>query len=245
MLQQTQVARVIERWRAFLTAFPDPAACAAAPRSAVLRAWAGLGYNGRAVRLHQAARAMCEHHGGAVPADLAALRALPGVGPYTARAVLAFAFGCPVGVVDTNAARVLARFVANRPLSPSDAQRLADGLVDPTHPGAFNQTVLDLGATFCTSRPRCASCPARRSCAWRRSDAPDPAARATSPPPPFIGSTRQRRGQLIERLRQGSVSESHARRVLGGDAQSQSRLHRLERDGLVERHGGRVHLADA
>jgi A/G-specific adenine glycosylase len=105
MLQQTQVARVVPRYEAFLERFPTPAATAAAPVADVVRAWAGLGYNRRAVSLHRAAVAVVERHGGVMPATLAELVALPGVGPYTARAVLAFAYEADVGVVEVNSGR--------------------------------------------------------------------------------------------------------------------------------------------
>jgi A/G-specific adenine glycosylase len=105
MAQQTQVARVVPAYQRFLVAFPTPAACAAAPLAAILRAWAGLGYNRRAKSLHRAAIVVVDRHGGRVPGTLDDLLGLPGVGPYTARAVLAFAFGADVGVVDTNAGR--------------------------------------------------------------------------------------------------------------------------------------------
>ncbi|MBA2625705.1 MAG: A/G-specific adenine glycosylase, partial [Acidimicrobiia bacterium] len=105
MLQQTQVPRVVPRWEAFLDRFPTAAVCAAAPVGDVVRAWEGLGYNRRAVDLHWAAAVVVERHGGQLPGDLAALLALPGIGPYTARAVLVFAFEQDVGLVDTNAGR--------------------------------------------------------------------------------------------------------------------------------------------
>lgn len=128
MAQQTGVDRVIPYWHGFLARFPTPAACAAAPAGDVVRLWSGLGYNRRAVNLHRCAVTVVERHGGAMPDDLDALLALPGVGPYTARAVLAFAFERPVGVVDTNVGRVLARW-EHRSLRPADAQALADSLV--------------------------------------------------------------------------------------------------------------------
>ena len=129
MLQQTQVARVVPRYHRFLERFPTPAACAAAPVADVIAEWAGLGYNRRAVSLHRAAVAVVERHGGRLPRRPGRPRALPGVGPYTARAVLAFAFGDDVGVVEVNTARVLARAFAGRRLAPAEAQALADGLV--------------------------------------------------------------------------------------------------------------------
>jgi A/G-specific adenine glycosylase len=128
----------------------------------VLRLWAGLGYNRRGLSLHRGAVAVVERHGGTVPDDLAALRALPGVGPYTARAVLAFAYERPVGVVDTNVGRVLARW-AGRPLSGAEAQASADELAaldPPATAWLWNQAVMELGATVCGKRrPDCARCP--------------------------------------------------------------------------------------
>ncbi|MGH9265957.1 MAG: A/G-specific adenine glycosylase, partial [Acidimicrobiales bacterium] len=122
MLQQTQVRRVVPRYEAFLDRFPTPAATATAPVADVVRAWAGLGYNRRAVNLHRAAAEVVRGHGGALPATLEKLVALPGVGPYTARAVLAFAFEVDVGVVEVNSARVLARAFAGRALAAGEAQ---------------------------------------------------------------------------------------------------------------------------
>jgi A/G-specific adenine glycosylase len=207
MLQQTQAPRVIEPYRRWIERFPDPASCAAAGPAEALRAWAGLGYNGRALRLHGAAGVMVERHGGAVPDSLELLRALPGVGPYTARAVMVFAFGAPCGVVDTNVARLLCRAAVGRRLGASECQSLADSLVPVDQPWAYNQTLFDIGVAHCRARePRCADCPLRGVCAWRRHDLtePDPA-----PPPSrqsrFDGSDRQGRGRLVDALRGGCV----------------------------------------
>jgi A/G-specific adenine glycosylase len=210
MLAQTQVVRVVPKWDAFVARWPDPPSCARAPLADVIEAWAGLGYNRRAVWLHRSAVIITERHDGRVPSDLTGLTSLPGVGEYTARAVLAFSFEQPVGVVDTNAARVLARAVTGRTLSPAEAQLEADGLVPAGQAWAWNQAMLDLGAGLCTSRrPACGACPlgagARntRLCSWARSGGPDPAAasagtsRAQSP---FAGSDRQGRGRLLARL---------------------------------------------
>ncbi|HTZ08191.1 MAG TPA: A/G-specific adenine glycosylase, partial [Acidimicrobiales bacterium] len=121
MLQQTQASRVVEPYGRFLERFPTPRACAAAGAGAVVEAWAGLGYNRRARALHGAAQILESVHGGVVPDRLEDLRALPGVGPYTARAVLVFAFEHDEAVVDVNVARVLARAVAGAPLGPARA----------------------------------------------------------------------------------------------------------------------------
>ncbi len=208
MLQQTQVPRVLPRFEAFLRQFPTPAATASAPVAEVVRAWAGLGYNRRAVNLHRAAGAVVERHGGSMPVTLAELVALPGVGPYTARAVLAFAFEADVGVVEVNSARVLARAVAGHPLAPAEAQALADGLVPAGEGWAWNQAMLDLGATVCVkTAPRCGSCPLRSCCAWAGAG-PDPAvgsAGAGGRQSTFAGSDRQGRGRLVDALRLGPV----------------------------------------
>ena len=205
MLQQTQVPRVVPRYHDFLTRFPTPAVMAAAPVADVVRAWAGLGYNRRAVNLHRAAVEIVERHGGELPATLAGLVALPGVGSYTARAVLAFAFEADVGVVEVNSARVLARAVAGRPLDGADAQALADQLVPSGRGWAWNQAMLDLGATVCTkTAPRCGACPVRSSCVWAARGGPDPAPLGTRQST-FAGSDRQGRGRLVDALRLGPV----------------------------------------
>jgi A/G-specific adenine glycosylase len=207
MLQQTQVARVVPRWEAFLARWPTVVACAAAPQGEVVRAWSGLGYNRRAVNLHRCAVAVCADHGGALPDDLDALMALPGIGPYTARAVLAFAFGRDVGILDTNAARVVTRAAVGRAVGRAELQRVADGLVPAGRGWEWNQAVLDLGSTVCAAAPRCAGCPLADVCAWHRTGDPDPAAPVRAQGP-FAGSDRQARGRLVEALRRGPVADA-------------------------------------
>jgi A/G-specific adenine glycosylase len=144
-----------------------------------------------------------------LPATLAELVALPGVGRYTARAVLAFAFEADVGVVEVNSARVLARAAAGRPLAPAEAQALADALVPAGGGWAWNQAMLDLGATVCTkSAPRCDACPLLACCAWAGAGGADPAvgsAGAGSRQSTFAGSDRQGRGRLVDALRLGPL----------------------------------------
>jgi A/G-specific adenine glycosylase len=211
MLQQTQVDRVVPHYERFTRAFPDPAACAGAGPAEVVRLWAGLGYNRRALNLQRSAVALVEEHGGTLPADDTALRALPGIGSYTARAVRSFAFGQDVAAVDTNAVRVLARCVAGRGLTVPEASRLGDRLVPPGRSWEFNQSMFDLGATVCTAaQPRCEVCPLRRLCAWRRqvAGAPDPwrASPVARRQSTFAGSDRQGRGRLLDALRRGPVA---------------------------------------
>ena len=207
MLQQTQVDRVVPHYQRFLEAYPTPTACAASGPAEIVRRWSGLGYNRRALNLHRAATAIVERHGGSVPSDDHALRALSGVGPYTARAVRSFGFGEDVAAVDTNGVRVLARAVAGAPLTATAAFALGDRLVPLGRSWEFNQTMFDLGATVCTARPDCARCPLRRLCAWRRAGGEDPwrASPAARRQSAFSGSDRQGRGRLLEALRRGDV----------------------------------------
>jgi A/G-specific adenine glycosylase len=250
MLQQTQVDRVIPKYLAFIARFPSPQSCAEAPLAEVVRRWQGLGYNRRAVNLHRCAQSLVGEHDGRVPDDLGALLALPGIGPYTARAVLAFAFERDVAVVDTNVARVLARR-AGRSLRPREVQDAADRLV-PTGAGwTWNQGLLDLGATVCRARgPRCEECPLARGCAWRaggRRD-PDPAvgsARVSGPQSAFEGSDRQGRGRLVDALRAGPVPVAELA-VVAGWPDDEPRARRaadsLVADGLAVDDGGRLAL---
>ena len=136
MLQQTQVERVVPHYERFVAAFPTPAACARAGPAAVVRRWSGLGYNRRALNLHRAAGSVVADHGGNVPREDAALRALAGVGPYTARAVRSFAYGDDVAAVDTNAVRVLARAVSGRALTPARRRGWATGSCLPGSRGS-------------------------------------------------------------------------------------------------------------
>jgi A/G-specific adenine glycosylase len=249
MLQQTQVARVEPRYHAFLVRFPTVAACAEGTVGEVVTLWAGLGYNRRAVNLHRCAVAVVDRHGGRVPADRAALEALPGIGPYTARAVLAFAFEAPAGVLDTNAARVLAR-LAGRRLGRAEAQGRADDLVPEGRSWAWNQAMLDLGATVCTSRaPGCDRCPVRAWCGWQRAPGADPAvgsAGVSGPQSRFAGSDRQGRGRLVATLRvRGRVADAElavAAGWPGEDARARRVAESLVRDGLACRVDGHLRL---
>lgn len=209
MLQQTQAVRVVPQWRVFLDAYPTPAACAGAALGDVLRVWQGLGYPRRARNLHDAARAIVEHHGGAVPDGLAELRALPGVGPYTARAVRVFAFEHDEAVVETNIARLLARLAGAR-LTAKRIQAMADANVPAGHGWEWNQVLMDLGAAVCRPAPRCAECPVAGSCTWHRAGHPDPdpavgTAGVSTSQPPYHGSARQARGRVLEVLAGGAT----------------------------------------
>lgn len=255
MLQQTQAERVEPFYEAFILQFPDVRSLAQASRAAVLRAWGGLGYNRRAVSLHQAARAIVERHGGRVPADLDDLLALPGVGAYTARAVMAFAFGADVAPVDVNVARVLARAVTGQPMSRAEVQHLADDLVPAGQAAEWTSALMDLGAHYCTSRaPRCGACPVAATCAWRgggsaadEADDPADAAGRARAPEAFAGSDRYHRGRLVDTLRRGPVDTDSLPRA--ADLDDTGRLVALTRtlvdDGLAEWNDGALQLPDS
>ena len=258
MLQQTQVERVIPLYAAFLERFPTLAALAAADAGDVVRQWRGLGYNSRAVRLHALARAVAAEHGGELPQGVSALRALPGVGTYTAAAVRAFAFEYDDVAVDVNLRRVAHRVAFGIEHPPRAGAAELDALLRAAAPAgeahAFNSALMDLGATICTARaPKCLVCPLREACAAAPVDAralADAArvhAKKKTPQSalPFERTTRFLRGRIIDRLRELPPREAIAcdalerelAAVLPGD-----RLHEipaaidaLVRDGLVRR----------
>ena len=206
--QQTQAARAAEAWERFIEAFPTPAALAAVSPATVIRAWRGLGYNRRAIALRAAAIRIVEDHEGRVPDTLEALIALPGVGPYTARAVLAFAFDRPVAPLDTNIRRVLDRAIGPLPTAPRALQSTADGFVPAAAPAAWSHALMDLGATICVARaPRCDACPIRALCRSTRSGIPATFGgarrrpKAGARPAPFPATSRWLRGRILDRLR--------------------------------------------
>ncbi len=244
MLQQTQVGRVEPKYTAFLAVFPTPAACASAPAGDVVRMWQGLGYNRRALNLHRTARMCVARHGGRLPATLDQLLALPGVGPYTARAVLAFAFERDVGVVDTNVSRVLSRVRGEALAGAAEAQRVADAHVPAGAGWSWNQALFDLGATVCTKRaPACDRCPVATACCWARAGrpAPDPAVGAAGearPQGPLAGSDREGRGRLVDALRSAPVAADRVPEAAGwpGDPARAARVvEALVGEGLVVR----------
>jgi A/G-specific adenine glycosylase len=170
LLQQTQVARGLVYYERFLMAFPSVEALADAPIDAVLKAWEGCGYYARARNLHKAAGVMVA---GGIPSTYAGWLALPGVGPYTAAAVSSLAFNERRAVNDGNVRRVLARLYGERLPTEPWVQARADALLDQSRPGAFNEAVMDLGATICTPKaPRCEVCPLAAWCEARASGEP-------------------------------------------------------------------------
>ncbi|MBW3607994.1 MAG: A/G-specific adenine glycosylase [Actinobacteria bacterium] len=226
MSQQTQIARVLERYDRWLARWPTAQALAAATPAEVLTEWVGLGYNQRALRLREACVIVARD---GWPGDSVGLRALPGVGPYTAAAVASFAFGERVAAVDTNVRRVAARWGAD-PAALLPATRHAD----------WNQAAMELGARVCTARaPRCGECPAASWCPSRGAVRPAPRATPSSRPR-FEETDRWARGRVIAALAAGDglpsrIAPQRLERVLAG----------LERDGLIERDGPTVGLPGA
>jgi A/G-specific adenine glycosylase len=179
MLQQTQVQQVLPYYDRFLALFPDVAVLAAAPLDVVLKSWEGLGYYARARNLHRAAQEIMTRHSGRFPDAPEAVRALPGIGAYTAAAILSIAFGRPEVVVDGNVIRVVTRLAALPEEKGSAAGRkkiadLAAAFFDPARPGDFNEAMMELGALICTPRgPACSACPVAACCAALRVGDPE------------------------------------------------------------------------
>ena len=240
MLQQTPVARVLPAYDAWLARWPTPAALAADSPGEGVRQWGRLGYPRRALRLHAAAVAITERHGGTVPSDLDDLLSLPGVGAYTARAVASFAYGQRHAVVDTNVRRVVARAVAGQAEAgpPSTTRDLAavEALLPYDEAATFGVAVMELGALVCTARtPRCGDCPLAEACAWRLAGCP-PYEGPRAPRQAFEGTDRQARGALLAIVR--NATGPVPREALDGAwphaVQRARALDGLIADGLVE-----------
>jgi A/G-specific adenine glycosylase len=251
MLQQTPVTRVIPALERWLARWPTPADLASVPPGEAVRAWERLGYPRRALALHGAATAIAERHGNEVPADVDALLALPGVGPYTARAVAAFAYGIRTPVVDTNVRRVLARVVhgegAAGPARTAADLAAMEALLpaDPARARLVNAGTMELGQTVCTARsPRCDECPLVAACAWRAAGYPDYAGPRAPVQKRYEGSDRQVRGLVLRELRGSDIPVPVA--VIAGLWADAGQLARavdgLLRDGLVEREGDELRL---
>jgi A/G-specific adenine glycosylase len=240
MLQQTPVARVLPAHAAWLKRWPVPSALAAATPGDAVRQWGRLGYPRRALWLHACAVILTEKHGGQVPASVAELRGLPGVGGYTAAAVASFAFGQRHAVLDTNVRRVLARLVRGEDQPPRSASaaetRLAEALLPapPRRAARWSVAIMELGALVCTAaRPDCASCPVVRQCAWHRAGSPAGPARPAKPRYP--GSDRECRGRLLAVLRDaaGPVAAARLGAAWPHQEQGDRALRALVADGLA------------
>jgi A/G-specific adenine glycosylase len=267
MLQQTQVERVIPKFETFVARFADIAALARASVADVLREWQGLGYNSRAVRLHETAGMVVNRFGGVMPSQTHLLRQLPGVGPYTAAAIRAFGFDLDDAPLDTNIRRIVHRVYYGLEFPSRAGQRELDKRARETAvPGAahdWNSAMMDLGATICTSRaPKCLICPLRENCAAAPIDAAqlEVARKEHAKPPspqnavPFARTTRFARGRIIDRLRALPPGQRISLLDLHGDLQPLmpersledvgELVAILERDGLIASDGEAFALRD-
>ena len=245
MSQQTGVDRVVPKWEAFMERFPTPADCAAGGLSEILEIWSGLGYPRRATALREAATQIAAK---GWPVDVSGLMELPGVGPYTARAVAVFAYGDHVAVVDTNVGRFLAR-VTGRALRPAEAQELANVFGPEGESWMWNQVLMDFGATICTSsRPQCHGCPIAAQCRWAGGPEPDPAARSAGvsrPQSRFAGSDREARGQLLRAVVAADVAIGDAAAVMDRSNVVAARIiASLIADGLIRQQGDVLRCAE-
>ena len=249
MSQQTPIARVQPIWLEWMQRWPTPEDVAAAPSADIIVAWANLGYPSRALRLKACAAAIVEKHGGEVPLTLKDLTLLPGVGTYTASALLAFRHGIRVPVLDTNVRRVMVRFLDGREFpphtTPSKAETMrADALLpeDGHHAAEVSLALMEFGALVCTQlSPSCDECTISNNCAWALAGFPKDEKRPT--PQPYAGTDRQARGRIMKALRAAHFEGTDGltkRRVLdaaridGGDRSQPTRVYRaLLKDGMI------------
>jgi putative A/G-specific adenine glycosylase len=249
MSQQTPIARVQPIWLQWMERWPTPADVAAASSADIIVAWANLGYPSRALRLKACAAAIVEKHGGEVPLSLKDLTLLPGVGTYTASALLAFRHGIRVPVLDTNVRRVLVRFLDGREFPPhttpskAETKRADELLPEDGHRAAeVSLALMEFGALVCTQlSPSCDECPISNNCAWALAGFPKDEKRPTSQP--YAGTDRQARGRIMKALRTAHFEGTDGltkRRVLdaaridGGDRYQPTRVYRaLLKDGMI------------
>ena len=265
MSQQTQMGRVVPYWTAWMERWPDAAALADAPKSDVITAWGRLGYPRRALRLRECAHVVACDYADELPRTYDELLALPGIGDYTASAVLSFAFGERIAVIDTNIRRVLSRaFVGTESLggSASPAEHaLAKRLLPEDDPAKYrrfdrpsvvwNQSVMELGATVCTAKsPLCDACPIAAQCAFLRNGRPGLGERRTRPRQRFQGTDRQVRGLVLNALRglpdgETTLDRENVEQLWKDHVQLDKCIASLDEDGLVEiLPGGAVRLPD-
>ena len=247
MLQQTSVARVLPKFEAFINEFPSPRALADAALGDALRLWTGLGYPRRCRNLQEAARVIAYDFAGEFPATIQELQSLPGVGQYTSRAILAFAFEHDVAVVDTNVSRVLSR-LEGRALKARELQDMANDFVPQGLGWEWNQVMMDFGARHCTLRaPKCAECPVKKLCSWKGvGDDPAPlSSGASKPQAKFEGSDRQARGRAMKAVADGLGQPQQVAAAMGladDIERARSLIDALVSEGLLVRSGNRLTL---
>jgi A/G-specific adenine glycosylase len=239
MLQQTQVDRVIPKYHAWLERFPTLADLANASRADAIRAWQGLGYNRRAVRLHEIACQSMAEFGGELPKSVDGLLRLKGIGQYTAGALACFAYGRPVPMVDTNVRRVLSRVFG---VDPASVEGMARDVIPTGAAWSWGQALMDLGATVCRAgRPLCLICPLLQECGG-----PRPHSRRRAPAGEFKSSNRYVRGRILDELRGLPPGAGISRMTLAERVDDRADLvDALVADGLVVIDSdGQVHLPE-
>jgi len=240
MLQQTPVARVLPVYESWTRRWPTPGTLAAESPGEAVRAWGRLGYPRRALRLHESSRLITERHAGQVPVELDALRALPGVGEYTAAAVASFAHRQRHVVLDTNVRRLLARLIHGRAQAPPTLtvpeRHAARGLLphDAATAARWSVAAMELGALVCRPDPACHACPVADRCSWRAAGYPQVG--SVRRKPSYVGSDRQCRGRVLGALRDasGAVSRGALEKVWPDREQLYRALAGLAADGLLE-----------
>jgi A/G-specific adenine glycosylase len=244
MSQQTGIERVGPAWRGFMSVWPTPDLLAGASTRDLLAAWAGLGYNRRALSLREAARRIRDEHDGEVPRGVEELEALPGIGPYTARAIAATAFGTVVAPLDVNVRRVVSR-VTGIDSHEKRLQEAADELVDTTDPRRWLNAVMDLASSTCSKvDPSCVACPVANICASRGTSAePAPPRRSV----PFAATTRWLRGRLVATVTHapdGAWVALPARLGVHDTIAIQAAARSLEAEGFLEIDDERVRIRE-
>ena len=240
MLQQTPVNRVLPIWHQWLATWPDAHSLAQAPKSEVIRAWGRLGYPRRAVRLHESSKIIAHQFDNQVPSSYEELLSLPGVGDYTASAIMAFAFNKRSLVLDINIRRLFSRLIDGVETAPSSISQLERALrtelIPAQQPHLWAAATMEFGALVCTAKnPDCDACPLQSECAWRALGYPKS---QPKPKPSFTGSDRQCRGTILNLLRQQVQASHNELSTLWPDAdQFEKGLKTLIADGLIETTG--------
>jgi len=255
MLQQTQVDRVIPKYAAWLARFPDFNALAAAPRSDVLKYWSGLGYNNRAVRLHALAKLLVDQHDGKLPATEEELVKLPGIGPYTAGAIMVFAHNQPGRCIDVNIERIMRRVTFSKTTrtvsTKSQTEKLFIDSFPPKHATDYGNALMDFGSLVCTAtKPRCDGCPVYALCTSKGERSDEKKTRAKKRAPTFLHSNRWWRGQILKAVNvNGSVTEKELLELVKQKNTPEERtafkqaLRQLREEGLLSS-GKKVRIAD-
>ncbi len=239
MLQQTPVSRVLPRWIEWMQRWPTAQDLASASTSEVITAWGRLGYPRRALRLHECAKIIAAEFANEVPRNEEFLRSLPGIGEYTAAAIIAFAYEEESLVLDINIRRLFARLydgVESAPSSPSKVERARrKELIPKANAHTWAAATMELGALVCTARnPQCAQCPVKKMCAWRKSDFPKSEILKKSQT--WKGSDRQCRGNIVQSLRENeSLTEKQLKKLWHDDSQIEKALTSLIADGLIQK----------